>query len=40
MFSVTTITQVQAIHVSYIAWEATDLSMVAGKFSEQVVGIG
>ena len=35
--SVTTITQVHAIHISYVAWSVTDLNLVSGKYHEQVV---
>jgi hypothetical protein len=32
-FTVTTITQVQAIHLSYVIWGSTNLTIVDGKWS-------
>ena len=37
MLSVTTITQVQAIHVSYVSWYSTNLTMVTGDFAEDIM---
>ena len=36
-FSVTTITQVHAIHVSYVAWWQTDLHIVSGKYTSNIL---
>ena len=33
LFSVTSITQVHAIHISYIAWKSTDLTLIHGSFT-------
>lgn len=32
LISVTTVTQVQALHISYIAWLRTDLTIVSGSY--------
>ena len=38
-FSVTTITQVHALHLSYIAWETTDLNLVSGKYAQDIISV-
>lgn len=35
-FSVTTITQVHSIHISYIAWETTNIDIVTGKYVQNI----
>ena len=37
LFSVTTITQVHAIHVSYVAWWHTDLNLISGKYRSEIL---
>ena len=38
-FSVTTITQVHAIHISYVAWDATALTIVSGTYASDIVNV-
>ena len=35
-FSVTTITQVQSLYISYVAWAETTLTIVSGKFVSEI----
>lgn len=37
--TLTTITQVHALHLSYIAWESTDLNEVFGKYSADLMNV-